>query len=112
MNIWDFNETDLIPEGGDAPVRDALTTEWTWFRLCSRTGNPFPGIEVDQYGPNPTPLNLTAGKHTFHIAHREHSFGDVIFGTMDAKEHPSTTGVAVQPIGKMTTTWAQIKQTK
>lgn len=115
MNIWDFFETDLIPEGGDAPVREGLTTEWVWFRLSSRTGNPFPGLEVDQFGPNPTPLPLTAGEHTFHLVHREHSFCDMIVATMNVNEDPNVDPsffTAVEPVGKLTSTWAQIKQTK
>jgi hypothetical protein len=113
MNIWDFHESAETPDDGlGTPLNTRFTTDWVWFRLYSRTGNPFPGTEIEQYGPNPTPLNLTAGTHTFHFAWREHSFCDVIFGTMDASEHPSTTGVAVQPVGKMTATWAQIKQTR
>jgi hypothetical protein len=113
MNIWDFHESGDTPDDAiGTPLNTRFTTQWFWFRLCSRTGNPFPGLEVDQYGPNPTPLNLTAGTHTFHFAWREHSFCDVIFGTMDATEHPSQAGVAVHPIGKMTTTWSQIKQTR
>jgi hypothetical protein len=119
MNIWDFYETDLIPEGGDAPIREGLTTEWVWFRLCSRTGNPFPGLEVDQFGPNPTPLPLTAGEHTFHFAWREHSFCDMIVGTMDVNDDPNVDesffageDTAVSPMDKLTSTWAQIKQTQ
>jgi hypothetical protein len=113
MNIWDFHEAAEVPDDGlGTPLNERLTTDWVWFPLCSRTGNPFPGTEVQQFGPDPVPLNLTAGTHTFHLAHREHSFCDVIFGTMDATEHPSQAGVAVHPIGKMTTTWSQIKQTR
>jgi hypothetical protein len=118
MNIWDFFETDLIPEGGDAMVRDGLTTEWVWFRLNSRTGNPFPGTEIEQYN-NPTPLPLTAGEHTFHLVHREHSFCDIIVGTMDVNDDPNVDesffageDTAVDPMDKLTSTWAQIKQTK
>lgn len=113
MNIWDFYESAEIPDDGlGTALQERYTTEWVWFRLCSRTGSPFPGLEIDQYGPNPTPLPLTAGTHTFHFAWREHSFCDVIFATMDASEHPNQAGVAVQPVDKMTATWAQIKETK
>jgi len=113
MNIWDFHEAGDVPEDGlGTALNTRLTTDWVWFPFCSRTGNPFPGTEAQQFGPDPVPLNFTVGMHTLHLAHREHSFCDVIFGTMDAKEHPSKAGVAVQPVGKMTTTWSQIKQDK
>jgi len=114
MNIWDVHETDAIAEGDDAPLRERVTIEWVWFPLCSRTGNPFPGTEIEQYGPNPTPLSLTAGEHTFHFAWREHSFIDVIAGTMDMC-NPNTNPecvTAVELQGKLTTTWGQLKHAR
>jgi hypothetical protein len=113
MNIWDFHESAETPDDTiGTPLNTRFTTDWVWFRLNSRTGNPFPGTEVEQYGPNPTPLPLTVGVHTFHFAWREHSYCDVIFATMDASEHPIQAGVAVQPVDKLTSTWAKVKQTK
>ena len=116
MNIWDFFESSDTPDDDvGTPLSSRYTTEWVWFRLCSRTGNPFPGVEVEQYGPNPTPLPLTAGEHTFHFAYREHSFCDMIFATTnvndDPNEDPSVLVTAVELKNKLTTTWAQIKQT-
>jgi hypothetical protein len=120
MNIWDFFESAEIPDDGlGTALQERYTTDWVWFRLCSRTGNPFPGLEIDQYGPNPTPLPLTAGEHTFHFAWREHSFCDIIVGTMDVNDDPNVDesffageDTAVDPMDKLTSTWAQIKQTK
>ena len=114
MNIWDFHEAAETPDDDiGTPLNTRLTTKWVWFRLNSRTGNPFPGLEVKQYGPNPTPVPLTAGEHTFHIAWREASFGDVIFGTMDASDDPNKNPFlfwAVEPRNQLTTTWGQLKQ--
>jgi len=115
MNIWDFYESDQVPDDGiGTALRERLTTEWVWFPLCSRTGNPFPGTEVQQFGPDPVPLNLTAGAHTFHMGHREHSFCDAIFGTMNVNDDPNVDPnlpfTAVEPGNKLTTTWSQLKQ--
>jgi len=114
MNIWDFFESAEIPDDGlRTALQERFTTDWVWFRLNSRTGNPFPGLEIEQYGPNPTPLRLKAGKHTFHFAWREHSFCDMIFGTMDVSYNPNKNPAPfwpVEPRNKLTTTWSQIKQ--
>ena len=114
MNIWDFHEAAETPDDDiGTPLNTRLTTKWVWFRLNSRTGNPFSGVEVEQYGPNPTPVPLTAGKHTVHVAWREASFGDVIFGTMDVSDNPNKNPFlfwAVEPRNKLTTTWSQLKQ--
>ena len=116
INIWDFHESADTPDDDiGTPLNMRMTTEWFWFRLSSRNGNPFPGIEVEQFGPNPTPLPLTAGEHTFHVAWREASFGDIIFGTMDASDDPNTGPeciTAVEPQGKLTTTWGQLKHAR
>jgi len=118
MNTWDFHEAAETPDDDiGTPLNMRMTTEWVWFPLCSRTGNPFPGTEAVQFGPDPVPLSLTAGEHTFHIAWREASFGDIIFGTM---EHPSVCNpykapgcvTAVEPQGKLTTTWGQLKHAR
>ena len=114
MNIWDFHESGEIPDDGlGTALNTRFTTQWVWFRLNSRTGNPFPGLEIEQYGPNPTPLQLTAGKHTFHFAWREHSYCDVIFGTMDVSYNPNENPPlfwAVEKRDKLTTTWGQFKK--
>jgi len=118
MNTWDFHEAAEVPDDDiGTALNTRMTTKWVWLPLCSRTGNPFPGTEAVQFGPNPVPLPLTAGEHTFHIAWREATFGDQIFGTM---EHPSVCSpykdpgcvVAVEPQGKLTTTWGQLKHTR
>lgn len=115
MNIWDLFESSETPDDDvGTPLNTRFTTDWVWFRLNSRTGNPFPGVEIEQYGPNPTPLPLTAGQHTFHLAWREHSFCDVIFATMDASDDPNANPsivVAVEAKDKLTVTWGQIKST-
>ncbi len=114
INVWDFYEAAETPDDDiGTPLNTRLTTEWFWFRLSSRTGNPFPGIEVDQFGPNPTPLPLTAGEHTFHVVWREHSFGDILFFTMDASDDPNkdpSVVTAVELRDKLTTTWGQLKK--
>jgi hypothetical protein len=117
MNIWDFHESAEVPDDGlETALNERFTTDWVWFRLCSRTGAPFPGTEIEQYGPNPTPLNLTAGEHTLNLVHREHSFCDMIFATMNVNDDPNIdpgvieTETAVEPGNKLTTIWGQLKQ--
>jgi len=114
MNTWDFHEAAETPDDDiGTPLNTRLTTKWVWFRLNSRTGNPFPGLEAKQYGQNPTPLPLTAGEHTFHVAWREASFGDMIFGTMNAKDDPNKAPFlfwAVEPKNKLSTSWGQLKR--
>ena len=105
VNIWDFFEV--------AELIDRYTTEWVWFRLNSRTGNPFPGIELDQYeefGNNITPVELTLGSHTFHLITREKAYLDAMFATTDVTFNPNETPpVSVEPQGKLTTTWGALK---
>ena len=103
MNIWDFFEQESLREG--------YTTEWIWFRLNTRDG-PFEGTELIQHGDDPVPVNLTAGEHTFHIAHREDgTYIDQIFATTDIEFDPNETApqTAVEPQNKLTTTWGALK---
>ena len=73
------------------------TTDWVGFRLNSRSGKPFPGLELDQYinfgdTYNPTPLNLSAGKHTLHVIDREDgTFIDALFSTTSRAHRQSPT---------------------
>jgi len=118
MNIWDFHESAEIPDDGlGTALNTRFTTKWVWFRLCSRTGNPFPGTEIVQYGPKPTPYKFaTTGGHTIHLVWRERSYCDVIFLTMDASDNPNKNQsvvpdiIAVETRNKLTTTWGQLKQ--
>lgn len=106
VNIWDFYEVD----DATLKLRERYTTKWVWFRLNSRSGNPFKGTEVDQYGPNPTPLELTAGKHTMHIISREKSYLDIMYATTDKGfDANGTPPVSVEPQNKLTTTWGALK---
>jgi hypothetical protein len=109
-NIWDLNEQGNFPFGeGNA----GDLTRWMWFRLSSRTGPfpNFPGVDYD----NPTPLNLAAGRHTFHLIHREGgTFVDKFFVTNDAgfdanEIDPAT---AVEPQGKLSTLWGDLKRAR
>jgi hypothetical protein len=73
--------------------------------------NPFKGTEVEQYGANPTPLELTAGKHTMHIISREKSYLDIIYATTDKGfDANGTPPVSVEPQNKLTTTWGALKR--
>ncbi len=80
VNIWDFNEAAEasinFPLGNPPPA--AALHAWTWFRLSSRAG-PFPG--VGSYA-DPTPMHLSAGKHTFHLIVREDgAYMDAFYAT-------------------------------
>lgn len=106
VNIWDFFEVESLREG--------YTTDWVWYRLNSRTGAPFAGLEIDQYGDNPTPLELTAGKHTFHLIDREAgTYIDLFFATMDQDFDANVTEpTSVEPADKLTTQWGHLKQVR
>ena len=105
-NIWDFFEKEEL--------RAYYTTDWVWFRLNSRSGKPFPGLELDQYinfgdTYDPTPLNLSAGKHTFHLIDREDgTFIDALFATTSRAHRQSPT--AVEATDKLATLWGDLKQ--
>ena len=80
VNIWDFNEAAgasvNFPLGNPAP--NEVLHSWTWYRLSSREG-PFTG--VGSY-VDPTPVRLSAGKHTFHLIVREDgAYMDVFYAT-------------------------------
>ena len=103
MNIWDFYEVEEL--------RVNYTTEWVWFRLNSRDG-PFEGFERVQYSDDPVPVELSAGEHTLHIAHREDgTYIDKIFATTDVAFDPNETDpqTAVEAQNKLTTTWGSLK---
>jgi len=108
-NIQDFNESGNFPFGEG---NEGDRTQWSWFRLSSRTGpfEPFPGISYEE----PTPLPLTAGSHTFHFIHREDGgYMDRIYATMDAGfDANETEPVAIELQGKLTTTWGQLKHAR
>ena len=113
VNIWDFNEAAgesvNFPFGNPAPAN--ILHQWTWYRLSSRSG-PFPGR--GSYD-NPTPLALTAGKHTFHLIHREDgAYLDAVFATtdkaFDANETPPDGKLSVEPHGRLATIWADLRQ--
>ncbi len=103
MNIWDLFEAESL--------RVNYTTEWVWFRLNSRNG-PFEGLELTQHGDDPVPVELSAGEHTLHLAHREDgTFIDAIFATTDVEFNPNETDpqTAVEAKDKLATTWASLK---
>ena len=103
MNIWDFFEV--------GELRENYTTDWVWFRLNSRDG-PFEGFELVQHNEDPVPVELDAGEHTLHIAHREDgTYFDQIFATTDVEFDPNETDpqTAVEPQNKLTTTWGALK---
>ena len=103
MNIWDFFEA--------GELRENYTTDWVWFRLNSRDG-PFEGLELIQHGDDPVPVELDAGEHTLHLAHREDgTYIDQIFATTDVEFDPNETDpqTAVEPQNKLTTTWGALK---
>ena len=103
MNIWDFFEA--------GELRENYTTDWVWFRLNSRDG-PFEGFELVQHNEDPVPVELDAGEHTLHIAHREDgTYFDQIFATTDVEFDPNETDpqTAVEPQNKLTTTWGALK---
>ena len=103
MNIWDFFEA--------GELRENYTTEWVWFRLNSRDG-PFEGFELVQHNEDPVPVDLGAGEHTLHIAHREDgTYIDKIFATTDVEFDPNETDpqTAVEARNKLTTTWGTLK---
>ncbi len=113
VNLWDFNEAAgesvNFPFGNPAPAN--ILYQWTWYRLSSRSG-PFPGR--GSYD-NPTPLVLTAGKHTFQLIHREDgAYLDAVFATtdkaFDANETPPDGKLSVEPHGRLTTMWANLRQ--
>ncbi|MFQ6041025.1 MAG: hypothetical protein ACE5PV_09225 [Candidatus Poribacteria bacterium] len=109
-NIFDFFEKEEL--------RKFYTTDWFVYPLTSRNG-PWPGRELDQYPaelpetideliPTPTAtVDLSAGKHTLHIIYREDGTSIDKFYYSTEPTHPTS----VQPTGKLTATWAQIKQT-
>ena len=100
-NIWDFFEVEAL--------RVHYTLDWMWFRINSRTGKPFLGKEADQYGPNPTPVELAAGKHTFHLIDREDgTYIDAFYASTERSYMPMPT--AVEAEGKLASTWAKLKQ--
>jgi hypothetical protein len=108
-NIWDFFEKEEL--------RKNYSTNWIWFRLNSRSGNPFPGQELDQYGPNPTPVELAAGKHTFHLIDREDgTFIDAFFATTDKRFDVNKAGhrarLAVETEISLPTVWGGLKSLK
>ena len=103
MNIWDFFEVESL--------RVNYTTDWVWFRLNTRDG-PFEGTELVQHGDDPVPVELDAGDHTLHIAHREDgTYVDKIFATTDVEFNPNETDpqTAVEAQNKLTTTWGALK---
>ena len=103
MNIWDLFEAQEL--------RVNYTTDWVWFRLNTRDG-PFEGTELVQHGDDPVPVELTAGDHTLHIAHREDgTYIDKIFATTDVEFDPNETDpqTAVEAQNKLTTTWGSLK---
>lgn len=103
MNIWDFFEA--------GELRVNYTTDWVWFRLNSRDG-PFEGLELVQHNEDPVPVELDAGDHTLHLAHREDgTYVDKIFATTDVEFDPNETDpqTAVEAQNKLTTTWGSLK---
>jgi hypothetical protein len=103
MNIWDFFEVESL--------RVNYTTDWVWFRLNTRDG-PFEGTELVQHGDDPVPVELDAGDHTLHIAHRESgTYIDKLFATTDVEFDPNETDpqTAVEAQNKLTTTWGSLK---
>jgi hypothetical protein len=107
MNIQDFNEvagsSNNFPGGDPAP--DEILHGWAWYRFGSRQG-PFDGVG------DATPIAMSAGFHTFHMAIREDgAYVDVFFATDDASFDAQATAppTAVEPQGKLTTTWASMK---
>ena len=108
-NIWDFFEKEEL--------RQHYTTDWVWFRLNSRSGNPFPGQEMEQHGANPTPLELKTGQHTFHLIDRENgTFIDAIYATMnkrlDVNKLGPTGPLAVEMEPQLSVLWGQLKSSK
>jgi hypothetical protein len=110
MNIWDFNEpagtqSNNFPFGDPPP--DEVLFGFTWYRASSREG-PFTG------GGNyddPTPIDLAAGEHTFHLAVREDgAYMDAFFLTTDRMfDARFMEPAAVEPQGKLATTWGDLK---
>ena len=75
-NICDFFEKEEL--------RPHYTTDGVWYWLNSRSGNPFPGQEMEQHGANPASLELKTGQHTFHLINREDGTCiDAIYATMN-----------------------------
>ena len=111
MNIWDFNEA--AGESINFPLGDAITgpekQNWMWFLISSRTG-PFPGGgSYDE----PTAINFTVGQHTLHLLHREDgTYIDKFFATTSAEFNANDTdpATAVNPQGKLATTWGSLKR--
>jgi len=108
-NVWDFFEKEEL--------RKNYSTDWIWFRLNSRTGNPFPGQELDQHGPNPTPVELVTGKHTFHLIDREAgTFIDAFFATTDKRFDVNKAGLraklAVETEMSLPAVWGGLKSLK
>ena len=101
-NIWDFYEKEEL--------RKNYTVEWVWFRLNSRNG-PFPGRELDQYGPNPTPIKLDKGIHLLYLIHREDgTFMDALVWSQDKTFDPNKTPpTSVRPEDKLATRWGELK---
>jgi len=114
MNIWDFNEVvngDRVPGSNNFPFGDPPPDEalygFTWFRVSSRDG-PFLGS--GNYD-DPTPIDLAAGEHTFHLAVREDgAYMDAFFITTDRTfDARFMEPAAVEPQGKLATTWGDLK---
>jgi hypothetical protein len=110
-NIWDFNEA--AGESINFPLGDGITAEekkqWIWFRVSSRTG-PFPdGGSYDA----PMGINFTVGQHTLHVIHREDgTYIDKLFATTEAGFNANDTdpATAVNPQGKLATSWGNLKR--
>ncbi len=110
MNIWDYNEV-VDPGSNNFPFGDPPPDEvkfgFTWYRASSRNG-PFTG--TGNYD-DPTPISLSAGEHTFHLAIREDgAYMDAFFVTTDRTfDARFMEPAAVEPQGKLTTTWGDLK---
>jgi hypothetical protein len=107
MEIWDFNEAAGSSNNfplGDPPPKGALQ-KWMWFRISSREG-PYKGVGNDAVG-----IKLSRGGHVFNMAIREDgAYMDALFGTTDASFDANVTApTAVEPQGKLATTWANMK---
>ena len=108
MNIQDFHEAAGASNNfpfGDSPTEEQLHS-WAWYRFGSREG-PFEGG-----GDEPVPINLSAGFHAFNLAGREDgAFLDMVFATTDPDFDANATPppASVDPVDKLTTTWASMK---
>jgi len=99
MNILDLYEA----------IPDLWTTEWIWFPFVSRTG-PFEGGETLQWSDDRLGVSLSAGSHTLHLTPREKGYLDHFWATTNQTHNPNVDPpTAVEPLGKLTTTWAGLK---